>query len=88
MAKTILFAVAMLLLGAAISNGITRYNTQQHQHARAVMVLAQFHLDRLTTAAKAERDARSAQTRLLRGTKSKKAKAAIQYTGPITVSST
>jgi hypothetical protein len=53
MAKTILFAVAMLLLGAVISNGITRYNTQQHQHTRAVMVLAQFHLDRLSTAAKA-----------------------------------
>jgi hypothetical protein len=42
MAKTILFAVAMLLLGAVISNGITRYNAQQHQHTRAVMVLAQF----------------------------------------------
>jgi len=52
-AKTILFAVAMLLLGAVISNAITRYNTQQHQHTRAVMVLAQFHLDRLSTAAKA-----------------------------------
>ena len=53
MAKTILFAVAMLLLGAAISNGITRYNAQQHQHTRAVMALAQFHLDRLSSAAKA-----------------------------------
>jgi len=53
MARTILFAVAMLLLGAAISNGITRYIAQQHQHTRAVMVLAQFHLDRLSTAAKA-----------------------------------
>jgi hypothetical protein len=53
MAKTILFAVAMLLLGAAISNGITRYNATQHQHTRAVMVLAQFHLDRMSAAAKA-----------------------------------
>jgi hypothetical protein len=51
-AKTILFAAAMLLLGAVISNGITRYNAQQHRHTRAVMVLAQFHFNRLAAAAK------------------------------------
>lgn len=53
MAKTVLFAVAMLLVGATISNGITRYIARQHEHTRAVMVLAGFHLDRLSTAAKA-----------------------------------
>jgi len=53
MVKTILFAVAMLLLGAAISSALMRYNAQRHQHTRAVMVLAQFHLGRLSTAAKA-----------------------------------
>jgi len=40
----------------------------------------------LTTAQKMARDARSKQTRVLRGTKGKKAKLAIQYTGPIEVS--
>ena len=39
----------------------------------------------LTTVQKLERDARSAQTRILRGTTSKKAKQALQFTGPITV---
>jgi hypothetical protein len=53
MAKTVLFAVAMLLVGGTISSAITRYNARQHQHTRAVMVLAQFHLARLSTAAKA-----------------------------------
>jgi cytochrome c556 len=53
MGKTVLVAVAMLLAGGAISSAITRYNTRQHQHTRAVMVLAQFHLARLSTAAKA-----------------------------------
>ena len=53
MAKTILLAVAMLLIGGTISSTVTRYNARQHAHTRAVMVLAQFHLDRLTTAANA-----------------------------------
>jgi hypothetical protein len=53
MAKTILLAVAMLLIGGTISSTVTRYNARQHQHTRAVMVLAQFHLARLTDAAKA-----------------------------------
>jgi hypothetical protein len=39
----------------------------------------------LTTVQKMERDARSAQTRALRGTTSKKAKQALQFTGPITI---
>lgn len=52
MAKTILFAVALLLLGGVAGNGIARHNAAQHQHTRAVMALAQFHFDRLSAAAK------------------------------------
>jgi cytochrome c' len=51
MAKYILFAVALLLLGALLGNSAARYVQRQHQHTRAVMTLAQFHLDRLTAAA-------------------------------------
>ena len=53
MAKTILFAAALLLLGAIAGNGIARYSAAQHRHTRAVMTLAQFHFDRLSAAAKA-----------------------------------
>ena len=53
MAKTILFAAALLLLGAIAGNGIARYSAAQHQHTRAVMALAHFHLDRLSAAAQA-----------------------------------
>ena len=53
MAKPILFALALLIAGAAIGNGITRYNDQRHQHTRAVMALAQFHFERLAAAARA-----------------------------------
>ena len=52
MAKTILFAVALLLLGAVAGNGIARYSAARHQHTRAVMALAQFHFDKLSAAAK------------------------------------
>ena len=48
----ILFAIALLLFGATADNGLTRYLTAPHRHARAVMTLAQFHFDRLATAAK------------------------------------
>ena len=53
MVKSILFTVALLLLGAVAGNGITRYFAAQHRHTRAVMALAQFHFDRLSAAAKA-----------------------------------
>lgn len=53
MAKTILFAAALLLLGALAGNGAARYSAAQHRHTRAVMTLAQFHFDRLSAAAKA-----------------------------------
>ena len=53
MGKTILFAAALLLLGAIAGNGIARYSAAQHRHTRAVMTLAQFHFDRLSAAAKA-----------------------------------
>ena len=52
MAKGIIIAVLCLLLGAFLGNGIARMTAQRHQHTRAVMGLAQFHLDRLTAAAK------------------------------------
>lgn len=52
MAKIILFAAALLLMGAVAGNGITRYSAARHQHTRAVMALAQFHFDRLSAAAK------------------------------------
>ena len=51
MAKTVLFAAALLLLGALAGNSIARYVQQQHRHARSVMTLAQFHFDRLSSAA-------------------------------------
>jgi hypothetical protein len=52
MAKTILFAAALLLMGATAGNGIARYSAARHRHTRAVMALAQFHFDRLSAAAK------------------------------------
>ncbi len=51
MLKMILFAAACLLLGALIGSTVARYSARQHQHTRAVMALAQFHLDRLEAAA-------------------------------------
>jgi hypothetical protein len=51
MAKNIFIAIACLLLGAVIGNGIARYTEKQHQQTRAVMRLAQWHLDRLNAVA-------------------------------------
>jgi hypothetical protein len=50
MPRRILFAAALLLLGAILGSAIARYSARQHQHSRAVMALAQFHLDRLASA--------------------------------------
>jgi len=52
MAKVILFAAALLILGALIGNGLERYTVSRHKHTRAVMNLAAFHFDRLSNAAK------------------------------------
>jgi hypothetical protein len=52
MAKWIMVAVLCLMLGAFLGNGLARMTAQRHQHTRAVMGLAQFHLDRLTAAAR------------------------------------
>src|SRR5665213_1044426 len=52
MAKWIMVAVLCLMLGAFLGNGVARMTAQRHQHTRAVMGLAQFHLDRLAAAAK------------------------------------
>jgi hypothetical protein len=52
MARGIVMAVLGLMLGAFLGNGIARSTAQRHQHTRAVMGLAQFHLERLTAAAK------------------------------------
>jgi len=51
MLKIILFATACVLLGALVGGTVARYSARQHQHTRAVMALAQFHLDRLEMAA-------------------------------------
>jgi hypothetical protein len=51
MLKLILFAAACVLLGALLGSTLARYSARQHQHTRAVMALAQFHLDRLELAA-------------------------------------
>ncbi|MFO1265400.1 MAG: hypothetical protein U1F67_00510 [Rubrivivax sp.] len=50
MARKILTAVFLLLLGGLAGNGIARYAQGRHQHPRAVMVLAQFHLQALRAA--------------------------------------
>jgi hypothetical protein len=52
MAKWIMVAVLSLMLGAFLGNGLARMTARRHQHTRAVMGLAQFHLDRLEAAAK------------------------------------
>jgi hypothetical protein len=52
MVKTLLFAVALLLLGALAGNEVAHYAAARHQPARAVMLLAQFHFDRLAAAVK------------------------------------
>jgi cytochrome c556 len=49
----IVIAVLCLLLGGAIGSTVSGHLAQRHQHARAVMWLAQIHLDRLATAARA-----------------------------------
>ena len=48
MSKILLLAAACVVLGAALGNSVARYVAQQHRHTRAVMTLAQFHLDRLS----------------------------------------
>ena len=50
MARKLLIAAFLLLLGGLAGNGIARYAQARHQHARAVMVLAQFHLQALRAA--------------------------------------
>lgn len=52
MAKTLLFALALLLLGALAGNEVAHFAAARHQPARAVMLLAKFHLDRLSAAVK------------------------------------
>jgi hypothetical protein len=52
MAKWIMVSVLSLMLGAFLGNGVARMTARRHQHTRAVMGLAQFHLDRLAAAAR------------------------------------
>jgi cytochrome c556 len=52
MAKSILFAALCLLLGAFLGSSIAHFTAQRHQHTRSVMGLAQFHLGRLSAAAR------------------------------------
>jgi hypothetical protein len=53
MAKTLLFAAALLLAGALIGGEAVRYNAARHRHTRAVMALQDFHLGRLDAALRA-----------------------------------
>jgi cytochrome c556 len=53
MTLRIVIAVLCLLLGGLVGSSVARHFAQRHQHARAVMWLAQIHLDRLETAARA-----------------------------------
>jgi hypothetical protein len=50
MAKNLLLAFALLLLGALVGNEAARYANTRHQPARAVMQLLQFHFNRLSAA--------------------------------------
>ena len=52
MVKTLLFVVALLLFGAFAGNEVAHFAAARHQPARAVMLLARFHLDRLSAAVK------------------------------------
>lgn len=50
MARKLIAAAFLLLLGGLAGNGIARYLQGRHQRPRAVMVLAQFHLQALRAA--------------------------------------
>jgi len=52
MVKGIMIAVLCLLLGVFLGNGMARMTARRHQHTRAVMGLAQFHLESLAAAAR------------------------------------
>lgn len=47
-------AALLLLVGGLFGSGIERYVQAQHRHGRAVMTLAQFHLDGLQRAVDAQ----------------------------------
>jgi cytochrome c556 len=53
MKARVVLAVLWLLLGGLIGTSVARFAAQRHQHARAVMWLAQIHVDRMATAARA-----------------------------------
>ena len=49
----LVIAILCLLMGGLAGSAATRYAARSHQHTRAVMALAQIHLDRLEAAARA-----------------------------------
>jgi len=53
MKTRIVLSVLCLLVGGFAGSSLARHFAQRHQHARAVMWLAQVHLDRLSAAARA-----------------------------------
>ena len=53
MRTRIVIAILCLLVGGLAGNAVARYSEQRHQHTRAVMWLAQIHLDRLAANAAA-----------------------------------
>jgi hypothetical protein len=63
MARGIIIAVLGVLLGVFLGNGIARITARHHQHTRAIMGLAQFHLERLRAAASGGACARFNQER-------------------------
>jgi hypothetical protein len=52
MAKALILAALCLVSGAILGSGVSRFLAQRHQHTRAVMWLAQFHLERAEAAAR------------------------------------
>jgi hypothetical protein len=52
MAGKLLIAAMLLLVGGLVGNSLARYAASRHRHARAVMTLAQFHLNGLRAAAR------------------------------------
>jgi cytochrome c556 len=53
MRRTVMIAVLCAILGAIVGSGVSRAIDRRHQHTRAVMWLAQIHLQRLDQAAQA-----------------------------------
>jgi hypothetical protein len=63
MSRTIVLAVLALVAGSILGSGVSRYLARQHQHTRAVMWLAQYHLENSISAARANECVRLTEER-------------------------